>query len=76
MYFCIRIPTGARSPEECNEKSARKGIKVQGHGYRLTMSDVYMYLFERKAAGTRRVRIHVEAHGDELGIEWGRVLER
>ena len=40
------------------------------------MSDVYMYLFERKAAGTRRVRIHVEAHGDELGIEWGRVLER
>ena len=31
------------------------------------MSDVYMYLFERKATWTRRVRIHVEAHGDGLG---------
>jgi len=38
-----------------------------------------MYLFERKAAGSGRVRIYVEAHVDGLGgqrrcIEW--VLKR
>ena len=48
-------------------KISKKRDKGAGHGYRLTMSDVYMYLFERKATWARRVRIHVEAHGDGLG---------
>ena len=40
------------------------------HEERLTVSNVYMYLFERKTTRGGRVRIDVESHGNGLGVEW------